>query len=83
MIKIELKNDLRIMSLQHSNYRRVSTVLKTMSRFLFTARGAKGGHRKGPRDGAQLWPLLRCNHREHGSGPGFQRAAQADRQAGH
>lgn len=54
-----------------------------MSRFLSPARRAKGGHRKGPRDGAQLRPLLRRHHREHGSGPGFPRAAKADRQAGH
>lgn len=54
-----------------------------MCHFLCTAWRAKGSYRKGPWDGAQFWPLLWRDHCEHGSRPGFPRAAQADRQAGH
>lgn len=60
-----------------------SVRLKMISCFLCTAGGAEGGHWKGPRDGAEFWPLLWRNHSEYGSNAGFPRAAQADRKAGH
>lgn len=58
-------------------------LLKLISCFLCAAGRAEGGHWKGSGDGAEFRPLLRCNHCEHGSKPGFPRAAQADRKAGH